>query len=251
MLSYFSFNQLDAIFILRYLTKADLGVYSVAYQINGLILQLPTLAGYLLMPLFITVRLNSEDNQIQTVYFRDILPLLTLGLGLFCTCVAAIGYYVLPLIFGQDFVQVGSLLWIFAAATTVSVPVATGFLPLSNSTSTTYVQMFAAFAAAIFNISLNVLLIPRFGLIGCAWATVAAFTANMIIFAWLLGRKFALPRLTAMLATCPALLGAACFSWNRNVIFSVLVVLLSTSVLFWARRELFVNGLRKLIAYKR
>lgn len=250
LLGHFSFNHLDAIFILRYLTIADLGVYSVAYQINGLILQLPTLAGSLLLPLFVTVQASRADNQMQTAYFRDIVPFLTLGLGLFCACVAAAGFYLLPLIFGRQFAQVGSLLWIFAAATVVSVPAATGFLPLSNATSTTYVQMLAAFAAAVVNIALNILLIPRFGLIGCAWATVAAFAASMLVFASLLGRKFSLPYLTAVLATLPSVAGAACFSLSGNVIFSFLAVLGCAAFLFAARRETFSNGWRKLIGFR-
>lgn len=250
LLSHFSFSQLDAVFILRYMTTADLGVYSVAYQMNGLILQLPALAGLLLLPLFVTVQLSSEDNQMQTAYFRDMVPFLTLGFGMFCSCVAAVGFYVLPLIFGQQFAQVGSLLWIFAAATTVSVPVATGFLPLSNSTSTTYVQMFASFAAAVVNIALNILLIPRFGLIGCAWATVAAFGASMLVFSLLLGNKFSLPRLTAILATLPALAGAACFSLNGSVVFSFLTVLIGAAGLFAAQREPFINGWRKLVGFR-
>jgi len=250
LLSHFSFSQLDAIFILRYMTTADLGIYSVAYQMNGLILQLPTLAGSLLMPLFVTVQSSRDDNQMQIVYFRDIVPFLTLGLGLFCACVATAGFYILPLIFGRQFTQVGNLLWIFAAATTVSVPIATGFLPLSNSTSTTHVQMFAAFASAVVNIALNFLLIPRFGLIGCAWATVAAFAASMLVFTLLLGKKFSLPYFTAILATLPALASAACFSLSGSVIFSFLTVLICTAFLFTARRVTFLNGWRKLVSFR-
>lgn len=249
LLSHFSFTHLDAIFILNYLTVADWGVYSVAYQINGLILQLPTLAGTLLMPLFVTVQTGKNDANLKAGYFQHILPLLTLCFGLLCAIIAFLSFFAVPFIFGEEFTQVGSLLWIFSAATVASVPTAVGFLPLSNSTSVTYVQMFAAAAAALFNITFNIWLIPLFGLMGSAWATVAAFSASTLLFAVLLGRRFKLPYLTPIFMVFPSIIGAACFSWTHNVFFSFLAVVVSSAILFFVKRESFLYGLQKLIKF--
>jgi Na+-driven multidrug efflux pump len=141
-------------------------------------------------------------------------------------------------------------LWILIASSAVSVPVLTGFLPLSNSTSTTYIQMIAAATAATANIVCNFLLIPKFGLIGCAWATVISFTVSMLTYAVLISKKFTLPCFTTILATLPAILGAACFSWSGNVILSNLVVFCSGLVFFILNRDTLLKGYEKLRAYR-
>ncbi len=46
LVGYLSGTYLDAIFVSKYLSTNDLGVYSVATQINGIALQLPTLSEY-------------------------------------------------------------------------------------------------------------------------------------------------------------------------------------------------------------
>jgi O-antigen/teichoic acid export membrane protein len=249
LLGHLSFNHLDAVFILQYLSTADLGVYSVAYQINGFVTQLSALAGSLLMPLFVTFQSNNQEKQIPTSYFQNILPALVFGLGFLCVVIATIGYYLLPLIFGEKFGQIGVLLWVLIASSAVSVPVLTGFLPLSNSTSTTYIQMIAAATAATANIVCNFLLIPRFGLIGCAWATVISFAVSMLTYAALMSRKFTLPCFTTILATLPAILGAACFSWSGNVILSNLIVFCSGLVFFILNRNTLLKGYEQMRAY--
>ena len=46
----------------------------------------------------------------------------------------------------------------------------------------------ATWAGALVNIALNLLLIPRYGMMGAAWATLAAY-ASMAAAVWALGRS--------------------------------------------------------------
>src|SRR5205823_9777847 len=92
LIGYFSTNYLDAIFISQYLTRADLGIYSVAYQINGILLQFPLLAGTLLLPLFVTLRSSGKADRVTT-YMEDLLPLLTFVGGLIAVCSALVLTY--------------------------------------------------------------------------------------------------------------------------------------------------------------
>lgn len=246
LLSYFSFNYLDTVFILRYMTVSDLGVYTVAYQINGLFLQLPTLAGSLLLPYFVTAQVESDRSDLKLRYFREIVPVLTLGFGLIATGVAAVLNYFLPLIFGTGFAHAADLMWVFAAASTLTLPVATGYLPISNSVELTKVQMFAAIAAATLNVSLNIILIPRYGLMGCAWATVGAFAGNMVVFALMLGRKLQLPTMTTVGATVPTVVGAAVYSMTFSLFMSGLATLSLSALLVYFEREAIMAGVNRI-----
>jgi O-antigen/teichoic acid export membrane protein len=250
LLSHFSFSHLDAFFIVRYLSISDLGVYSLAYQMNGMLMQMPALAGSLLMPLFVTAQKTDRSDQIQENYFRSVVPVLTLLTGLCCTGIAFAALFFIPLLFSFEFKEVASLMWVFAAATTISVPVAVGLLPIANTNSMTTAQMFAAFGAAVVNVGMNLLLIPRYGLLGCAWATVCAFSASMLIFSLLVGRKRGLPITMSILSVIPSLVGAAWHAWSGNAIVSILLMLVSLTVIVACRREPFVEGVRRLLAFR-
>ena len=56
-------------------------------------------------------------------------------------------------------------------------------------------QIWAAAAAALVNLGLNVLWIPRFGLLGAAWATLLAYGVGLVLGWWLGRRVFPLPML--------------------------------------------------------
>ena len=67
--AYLSTGYLDAAFIIKYLSTRELGIYAVATQINGLSLQLPTLANTLLLPLFVSLQKEEQIAHMQR-YFR-------------------------------------------------------------------------------------------------------------------------------------------------------------------------------------
>jgi O-antigen/teichoic acid export membrane protein len=129
LIGYMSSNYLDAFFISHYLTSAHLGVYSVVYLISGTSLQLPLLVGSVLIPLFITLEVGGSEERAQR-FMLNTLPLLTLLWGTACIFVAAIGVYVFPRIFGDQFTEMGPLLWPLMAAAAVSGPVLMGYAPI-------------------------------------------------------------------------------------------------------------------------
>lgn len=250
LLSYFSLSYLNAVFIIRYMTVADLGIYTVAYQINGLLMQLPTLAGSLLMPLFVTFQTKEGAAEKQRKFFLEILPVLTLGFGAFSLAVAGFFYFALPLIFGTAFAPAANLMWVFAAASTLTVPIATGFLPLSNSTSRTQVQMYVALVAAISNVGLNALLIPPYGLIGCVWATIGSLAASMFVFALMFGRQLQLPIATSVLAVLPTIAAAGVFTFSEDILMTAAASILTLVVVVAVRRDIFVYGIKRLRGFR-
>ena len=56
-------------------------------------------------------------------------------------------------------------------------------------------QFWVMLVAALANLGLNVLLIPRFGLLGAAWATIAAYVLGIVLGWWSGRRVFPLPGL--------------------------------------------------------
>ena len=213
---FLSGSYVDAAFITKFLSKADLGVYAVATQINGIAMQVPTIANTILLPLLLTQEAETQGER-SFHFFRHILPPLVLGWGVACAVLASLGYVFIPLIFQPEFNDAVLPLWILLASSVFWIPVAVGYAAFANATSATYISLVASCFAAVANIAANFYLIPKYGMVGCAWATFAAYAASVIIFAVLLRRESGMPYSWTFLAFVPSLVGAVIVSYELPI----------------------------------
>lgn len=247
---FLSTNYLDALFILHFLSQVKLGIYTVTYQLIGLAQQLPLLAGYLLMPLFVTLQTGKQENRTRR-FMKEVMPLLTLLWTVTCVLVAAAGWYLLPLVFGTKFAESGPLMWPLMAATTMAGPLLMGYYPVATSTSKTYITMFGVTLGSSANLLLNFLLIPRFGLLGCAWATTASYGINAIVVFLLVHRRI-LPGYTWTLqAMLPIVLGAVYASITGQNLGALALSLILASLIALAHRKSIAVGVKTLMDYRR
>ncbi len=207
LVGYLSGSYIDAAFISSFLSKADLGVYSVATQVNGIAMQIPTIANTILFPLLITQQAES-DGERSFFFFRHILPGSVLIWGMLCAVLAFAGYFLVPLVFGAEFGGAALPMWVLLASSVFWIPVAVGYAALANATSATYISLVASCLSAAVNLTANFYLIPRYGMIGCAWATFFAYAASVAIFAVLLRRSSGMPYSWTFLAFVPSIGGA-------------------------------------------
>jgi O-antigen/teichoic acid export membrane protein len=247
---FLSTNYLDALFILHFLTQVKLGIYAVTYQLVGLAQQLPLLAGYLLMPLFVTLQSGKQEDRTLR-FMKEVLPLLTLLWTSACTLMAAAGWYLLPLVFGEKFSETGPLLWPLMAATTLAGPVLMGYSPVATSTSNTYITMIGVTLGSSANLILNILLIPRFGLLGCAWATTASYGINAVVV-FLLVHRWILPGHTWTLqAMLPIVLGALYASLTGKNLGALGLSLIVAALIALIHRRSIAVGVKTLRDYRR
>lgn len=250
LVGYFSGSYVDAVFVSQFLSTNDLGIYSVATQINGIALQLPTLANTLLLPLFVTLTNEGLNEKIKS-YFTHALPAITLVGGLSGTILSAAGYVLIPVIFGSEFEQAALPLWILISSSVVGLPALLGYASATHSSSLTYVATIASVFAATANIALNFLLIPIWGLEGCAWATLSAILISTIIFATMLKRKIQLPPSWSFFAILPNLTAAITLSLTHNIYFAITIGITLTALLLLFKRRSFTSGLSVIMrSYK-
>jgi Membrane protein involved in the export of O-antigen and teichoic acid len=251
LIGYFSGSYVDAIFVSKFLSIKDLGVYSIATQINGITLQLPTLANSLLLPFFVTLQ-TGKKFEITNQYFKNVLPSLTLFWGVGCILLAFAFDLLIPIIFGEEFRDAGKALWILLSASAISASALFGYTALSHAVSATYISTVAAIFSSATNILLNFLLIPRYGLIGCAWATFFSYLISSISIIFLTYRISGVSLSWLFFATLPAALGLVVFSvWNNS--FSGLAVSLALAVITMIvfknslkQTAIILNNIRKL-----
>ncbi len=245
LVGYFSGSYLDAVFVSKFLSTRDLGVYSVATQMNGIVLQLPTLANSLLITLFITLQKEEQTEKILH-FFEDLLPTAVLVGGIVFTIIAFFGFLLLPLIFGAEFSNSIPPLWIMIATSTAALPVFFGYSAAVHAKSATFILMAASISAAAANVLFNFLLIPTFGLMGCAWATAAAYFVGTVTYGLLLTTKYEIPSSWLLLAMVPAIGGAFCFTQTKNAGLALLVCALLTLLISYFQRRSIVAGLELL-----
>jgi O-antigen/teichoic acid export membrane protein len=244
LVGYFSGSYVDAVFISKFLSIRDLGIYSIATQVNGIALQMPLLANTILLPLFVTLMAES-DRQRSFNYFRNILPGLTLLWGIACAALSFVGYLIIPTVFGAEFSGASLPLWILLTASVVSFPVAVGYSALSNAASTTWIPMIATIISATVNILGNIFLIPKYGMAGCAWATLLAFFTSAVVFAILLKSTAQMPVSWTFLAVIPSVLGVLSFIFFNSWI--ALLVCVGSSVLLGLLRWTSMNEMLRFV----
>lgn len=227
IVGYLSTSQLDAFFITRYFSTSDLGIYAVAAQINGIVLQLPILANTLLLSLFVSLKAAGRESLLHR-FFKDAVPSITLAWSGFCVTLGAAGFYFIPLVFGKEFESAANILWILTTSSVLAFPVLMGFATVSNAYSKTYISMYASIATALANVAFNFILIPRFGMLGCAWATVLSGLTNLTVFYVLLRKSGLISPNWVFLSIQPAVLGAFILSiwgseWAALAVFGFLL----------------------------
>lgn len=249
LIGYFSTNYLDAIFISQYLSRGDLGVYSVAYQINGILLQFPLLAGTLLLPLFVTLRSSGKADRVTT-YMEDLLPLLTFLGGLVAICSALVLTYLIPIVFGQQAEASVIVFWILISSAVLTIPTIVGFAPFTNAVSATYVASLLALVSSLVNLGANYVLIPRYGLKGCAWATVMAYGASVLV-AIIIGRvKFSLRHRWTIAAFIPVLTASAYASMTGVYLVSFVLAIGIAALVALVWHRALARGVRMLMDYR-
>jgi len=243
VVGYLSTSQLDAFFITKYLSTRELGIYAVAAQINGLLLQLPILANAVLLSMFVSLKTRGDESLISR-FIKDAVPSITLGWSAICVGVSALCIFLIPAIFGAEFRDSSIVLWILTTATACSFPVLMGFATLSNAYSKTYISMYASIGTASVNVLFNLLLIPSFGIIGCAWATVLSAFVGLVIFYLLLRKSELVPASWVLISISPAALSALCASGGFGELAALLAFVLLGAILAYFHSDSIIYALR-------
>ena len=161
---------------------------------------------------------------------------MTLFWSVLCSIAAFVGFYTLQPIFGDEFSQAIVPFCVLVAAAAVSFPVLVGYSALSHAVSDTYVAMFAAIFSALANIFLNFLLIPRYGMLGCAWSTVIAYSVSVLCFGALLRRSGKLNLSWIILSLLPAVAGAITFTLTGQAYWSLLTCIVIAGIVAYIHR---------------
>jgi O-antigen/teichoic acid export membrane protein len=178
----------DILMLKRMSTLEQVGFYSIATQIAEQLWHIP----YAIETIIMSRSANTKDdvfvNKTVASIFRVSLLIGILG----CLVLFFVSPFLIPLIFGSEYVQ--------------SVPLIQAILPgilllvafrILNSRligmGKPQNAIWTFLPALLLNIGLNLLWIPKYGALGSAWATNVSYGAGSLVFIFLYAKKIKMP----------------------------------------------------------
>jgi O-antigen/teichoic acid export membrane protein len=182
LLSAWVLNLSDRIFIERYFSLADVGIYSLGYKIAGLVLILAAAFNVAYEPIF--YKLASSDDQVaakkQLFSYNNTYAMVIL---LICFLVSLFSKEAIVILLDARYADAYKIVPIIALAYFISQ--AGGLMNRSiYQEKKTVAMMLIMLSGALLNIALNFLFVPTLGGYGAAYATVLSFTGMFTVEYW-------------------------------------------------------------------
>ncbi|MEI8105478.1 MAG: oligosaccharide flippase family protein [Actinomycetes bacterium] len=182
-LALWAINLIDRLFLNGYRGQSEVGVYSLAVRISSVIVFLMT-AFQLAWPAFAYSIKDDERAKRTYAYVLTYLLFATCWLSL---ALGALAPWVVDLLATSEFHHAAEAVPILCFATAAYSGYSVLAIGIGRMRKTQFNWVVSG-AAALVNIGLNIALIPRFGMMGAAVATVVAYLA-LFVGMWLRSRS--------------------------------------------------------------
>lgn len=172
------YMKIDQIMISVLSSNEELGIYSVALKLSEIWYFIPSLIISSIIPNLIS--LNSISQNLFLEKLKKILYYFTILSYLIAIIMTFLSPYLINFIFGPDFMKAGPILAIHIwSAIFVFIGVASS--PWYTINGLLKYSMYQTIIGALINVTLNFLLIPRFGALGASISTVIAYALGACI----------------------------------------------------------------------
>jgi O-antigen/teichoic acid export membrane protein len=178
-IAWWVFDLSDRLVLGKFSSLSELGLYTVAVSVANALALFTSALGQAWSPH--AFRVYTETPELAAAFYGRTLTYLLVSFGVLCVGVTAFSRPALDVLTTQRFhpaaQAVGPLALGFVAWATIQV---TGS-GISLLKKTTYYAIYSWVAAAL-NVGLNILLVPRFGMIAAAWTTFGAYLTLTIAY---------------------------------------------------------------------
>ena len=185
---FFGANWFDFLIIRQFRPISDVGLYQLGWQIAAVAQQITIVFSTLLLPKLSIMVSKGEESGIRSFLDRT-LPQWLLATSVLFIVILLTARWALPAIFGPvfgDSVPVLELLLVASSA----LALFNGLVPLISASGLTWGLSIVTLISASSNVLLDFLLIPRFGIVGSACATVLAYSLSAGTVIILVQRRF-------------------------------------------------------------
>jgi O-antigen/teichoic acid export membrane protein len=171
----------DRFFVLKFASAGDLGLYSLGVRYSNLLLLPVTAFGIAWAPFFLA--LYNKDRVEELRVRGRTLSLVTLGLTWAAVAIAASSYTFFSVVTGRAFVDAHQVVGVLVPGI-VAVGMNTVLMSGISIARRTHYFIRYTFYAAGMNLLLNLVLIPRWGILGAALSTSLTYVALAAMYGW-------------------------------------------------------------------
>jgi len=248
---FFGANWFDLVILRWYVPMSGIGVYSLATQLAGVVQQITIIFSTLVLPSLSIMVAERQDARIKA-FIERLLPYWLLGTSVLAVLVLLGARVAIPFAFGPAFADAAPILALLMVATS-ALAIFNSCAPLVVAHGSMWHLTGVCLLSAAANVVLDLLLIPRFGAMGSAVATVLAYAISALLALVLVqkelgGRVLRLGWLcTPVLMACASfmLLGGAWFYVVAPIVASLAcLALIAAFRLFRDDDAVFLKDLR-------
>ncbi|MCF8296754.1 MAG: oligosaccharide flippase family protein [Saprospiraceae bacterium] len=238
--AYSALDIADRFLIEHFIGLNDLGIYSIAYILSSAPLFVSLGFRKMWEPIFYE---NMNNNNYKGI--NSLIKTFVVVISLICSCLILFSEELTTVVLAKDFSAASTIIpWVTLGVFFL------GILPISNS-FITYEKKFKrisvnAAISAVINIFLNIILLPRIGIVGSAIATFISYLIYFILNLWVVGslfikvtsfRIFVVPLLILFLTIIIYFsLELTILSFIIKILF-LLVILIFVLVIYFNKRE--------------
>jgi O-antigen/teichoic acid export membrane protein len=179
-LAYLFLSYTDRYLILYYMGEEAVGVYSVGYNLVSYINEMILFSlSYAIVPLYVEIY-EKEGKEKTEAFLTRCLHYLLIGIIPLFFGYAAIAKQFVVLLASEKYVEAASfspIILLSSLLMAMSILFNAGLYLQKRSRSILMIMV----VTAVINIGVNLIIIPRFGILGASWATVVSSFCSMMI----------------------------------------------------------------------
>ncbi len=179
----------DLIFLYIFRDHETVGLYSAAYQLISFLINMAAAYSLSLLPALTRASTNIEDRNrlYRSAFAQTFAVALPLAVG-----GALVAHQIIGTVFGAAYLSAVPVLAVLTCTLPFTMSKEVDLIALVVAGRETTVMRMTA-AAVLVNLTLNVILIPKYGMWGAAWSTLAT-EAVRALFARICARRVGYPR---------------------------------------------------------
>lgn len=180
-LAYWIFASSDRIVLGKLSTLNELGLYSIANGVASILGLIKGAFGQAWSPY--AFRMYEEQREAAPAFFGQVTSYILIGFGLLCVAITTFARELLTILTTPAFypaaLAIGPLSLGFVAY--ASTQVTTSGISLKKKTK--YIAIYS-WIAALLNLGLNILFVPRWGMVAASWTTAVSYIFLTVAYAF-------------------------------------------------------------------
>jgi len=253
---YWIVNSSDRYVIVHLLGLDQAGVYSAAYRLSQVLKLMLHPVSFVLLPIVSTLWERGEPERARAYLSQSLFWLLVFAMPATAGLIA-IGPMLLTLLGTEEFaVSRGLVALLVVGELAVTVYQIHAYVVYLHERTWVFTALFTFLAT--FNLGLNLLLVPRWGVMGAAVATLASYGAQaLFIFKYsrqlmpLTISRYAIVRLAVGSGVVYAVAILAPMGGVLGLLGRVVLAMVAYAMVLWATRVLPVEAIRSLLRSRR